>query len=62
MAEAVATALQQLGVDEEDAEIEVISEGSRWVSRSVRVRARIRIAGERPGSSRPLFSRAGSLS
>jgi hypothetical protein len=62
VAEAVANALAQLGVDEDEAEIEVISEGSRWGHRSVRIRARIRIAGERPRAGNPLVSPAASLS
>ena len=62
VAEAVATVLGQLGVTEDEAEIEVISEGSRWGHRGVRIRARIRIAGERPRSNGSLVGQTASRS
>jgi hypothetical protein len=44
VAEATESALAQLGVGETDAEIEVLSRGSRWIPGRVQVRARIRPA------------------
>lgn len=52
--EARGHALGQLGVDATGAEIEVLSEGSRWLPGRARVRARIRVA-------EPSHSRASSL-
>jgi transposase-like protein len=44
VAEAREAVLEQLGVDEADAEIEVLDNGSRWLPGRARVRARIRRA------------------
>ena len=41
--EARQSALEQLGVDAADAEIEVLAKGSRWLPGGVRIRARIRV-------------------
>ncbi len=40
--EATEAALDQLGVDEADAEIEVLAHGSRWLPGKVQIRARVR--------------------
>jgi hypothetical protein len=44
-------ALDQLGVDESEAEFEVLDRGSRWLPGRVRVRARIRVPQSAPNAS-----------
>lgn len=48
LAEARQEALDQLGVDEDQAEIEVLAQGSRWIPGRVQIRARVRVAGSAP--------------
>jgi SWI/SNF-related matrix-associated actin-dependent regulator 1 of chromatin subfamily A len=43
LAEARAAALEQLGVDEAQAEIEVLSDRSRWLPGRIQIRARVRV-------------------
>ena len=51
VAEARRGALEQLGVDESEAEFEVLDHGSRWLPGRVRVRARIRVPQSAPNAS-----------
>lgn len=44
VAEATEAALEQLGVDEAQAEVEVLTRGSRWLPGRVQIRARVRAA------------------